>query len=245
MSRANLLIVVVLILALVGMFFWTLTLHKQQADMRRFGANSPSRGTGDPALGGRIEEIEREFDGIEELVRSQIADLGSLERKVDALEATAGEQGARIAALAGETVSPAAMPSAVEEPKLEAAIETVLNQRAERERLERTKRMAEGFTRFLLSDVEATEDQKSRFVTVLTEYLGARDQVRERFSGDTADDQARDAEIAILEQRRNDQILSLFGAASYQKIEERLNRARQGMDNRGGPRGNRGGNPPR
>ena len=39
---------------------------------------------------------------------------------------------------------------------------------------------------------------------------------------------------------RNDQIMSIFGSANYQKIEERLDRSRRGMEGRGGFRGNRG-----
>ncbi len=239
MSRANLLIVVVLILAIVGMFFWTLTLQNRQAEVREFGRTSGSGGATDPAMAGRIADLERNFDGLEELVRSQIADLGLLERKVAALEATTGAQGARISVLGGEVVAPAALPDTAEEPQLQAAIETVLNQRAERDRKERTRRMAEGFSRFLLNDVPSTPEQKTRFVKVLTDYLNARDAVRQRFSGDNADDQARDAEIAVLEQTRNDEVISIYGAASYELIAERLNRSRRGMGG-GGFRG-RGG----
>lgn len=240
MSRANLLIIVVLILALVGMFFWTLTLHNQQAEMRGFGGASGTRGGGDPALAGRLGDLEKNFDGLEELVRSHGADLGSLERKVTALEETAGLPNVPIAAADGETVAPAALPATAVDAQLEAAIETVINQRAERERKERTRRMAEGFTRFLLSDVQSTPEQQSQFVTVLTDYLEARETVRRQYSGENADAQARDAEIATLEQTRNDQVRSIYGAADFVKIEERLNRSRRGMDGGGNPRGNRG-----
>ena len=243
MSRANLLIVVVLILALVGMFFWTLTLHNQQAEMREFGGSSSPGSVADPAMAGRLEDLEDEFDGLEVLVRSQIADLGLLERKVTAIEATSGAQSARIAALGGGEVVAAAVPSTTGEPQLEAAIETVLNQRAERERKERTKRQAGGWARFLLNDVESTPQQKSQFITVMTDYLNARDAVRKRFAGDNADDQTRDAEIAALGQGRNDQVLSIYGAADYEKIEGRLNRTRRGMGGgsfRGSRRGGSG-----
>ena len=241
MSRANLLTVVVLILALIGMFFWTLTLHNRQAEMQGVSGLSSSGGGMDPAVVGRLEDLEGEFDGLDELVRSQIADLGLLERKVEALEGTTGEQGALLAALGGGEVVPTAAAGAAGEPQLEAAIESVLELREERERKERTKRMAEGFSRWLLSDVEATDGQKTQFVSILTDYLGARDGVRKKYSGENEDDQARDAEVADLEQARNDQLVSVFGATSFEKIEERLNRSRRGMEGRGGFRGNRTG----
>ena len=40
MTRGNLVIVIVLILALVGMFFWTLSLHNRQAEMLGVGTVS-------------------------------------------------------------------------------------------------------------------------------------------------------------------------------------------------------------
>ncbi len=240
MSRANLLTVVVLVLALGGMFFWTLELHHRQSEMQGLRAFSSS-GDSDPAMAGRLEDLEQEFDGLELLVRSQIADLGSLERKVESLEVTAGAQGAQIAALGGGEVAPSSVASTAGEPQLQAAIESVLEKREERDRQERTKRMAEGFSRFLLADVEPTDSQKSQFVKILTDHLTARDEVRRRYSGENADDQSRDAEIAQLEQDRNDQVLSIFGATSFQKIEERLNRSRRGMDGRSGSRGSRRG----
>jgi hypothetical protein len=241
MSRANLMIVVVLILALVGMFFWTLELHNSQAELR--GLKSTDRmGGRDAGMVGRLEDLEAEVAALELRVGSQGADLGALDRKVDLL----GDVTLPPAeAMAGGELAPTPAAEGVASVGLEAAIETVLEQRAAKERDERRQRMVEGYARVLLADVDATDVQKTEFVKILSDYIAARDAVRQRYSGDNEDDQTRDAETARLEAERDQKVQDLLGAAAFQKMEERLNRSRRGMDGRAGRGGGRGGRPGR
>jgi hypothetical protein len=242
MTRANLLIVVVLVVAVAALFLWVLTLQNQQAELMGSSAGGLApRPEGD--LRGRVDDLERTYQELSELTRSQGADLGRLETRLDGVEAAGAMRDEKIVALgAGQPLPDGGSGTAAYagDPELRSAIEAVLDQKEEEERRTRLERSARGMARFLLADVDATEDQKERFVGIISGYLEGRDRIRREFSGDNADDAARDAALADLERVRNEEVQVLFGG-DYAKIEERLNRTRRMLDGRrGAPRGDGG-----
>jgi hypothetical protein len=233
MTRGNLLIVTVLVLALAGMFFWTLNLEQRMAG----DPTSATAPTDDGDLENRFLMLERKVEKLEEVGRGNQIGLNEVVADVEKLAASSGTLSRRLAELTGQDVAVPA--TAAEDPSLKAAVEKVLEEKAEEEQKARTKRWAQGMARYFLADVEATEEQKSQFVSVVTAYMDDRRTVSEKYrdSGEESRE-AREADMKKIEEDRNQQLLGIFGASEYQKIEDRFNRTRGRMD--GGMRGNRG-----
>jgi hypothetical protein len=236
MSRANLLIITVLVLALAGMFFWTLNLEQRIA-----ADNGDSLApTGDGGLGDRFLVLEQKVEVLEELGRANKIGLNEMQGDIVKLEGLSGDLNRRLASLAGTGGGDGA--AAVNVPAdLKEAVAAVLNERAEEERKQRNERWAQGMARYFLADIEATDEQKKQFVKVVSSYMDERRTISEKYreQGDSGNE-ARDADLKKLEEDRNTELLTIFGANDYAKIEERFNRTRNRM---GGGRfgGNRGG----
>jgi hypothetical protein len=236
MTRGNLMIVLVLILALVGMFFWTLTLANNQSRLLGHQSAEDPRASGLDE--GRVDRIEKSLRDLSTLVDSSRADISGLEGKVRSLEKTTAAQALRMANLTGEAIT---AEGAGTEGALRTAIEDVLGERQAEERRERLERMAEGWGRWILRDITATDDQKTRFVGVIASYLDGRDKVREQYSDREGDNRDRDLAYQTLETERNDRLMEIFGS-DYAKIEEQLDAGRRFS---GDARGARGGPSPR
>jgi len=233
MTRGNLVIVTILVLALAGMFFWTLNLEQRLAGGDRANP-APSE---DGKLGNRFLGLEQKVEILQELGRTNQIGLNEVVRDVEKLTVSNGSLSRRLAELTGQDVAlPAAAPV---NPDLKAAVERVLKEREAKEQKARTERWAKGMSRYFLADIEATEEQKSNFVSVVSVYMDGRRGVSEKYR-DSGDDgrEARDAALKELEEDRNRKLLGIFGANDYQKIEDRFNRTRGRMD--GGMRGSRG-----
>jgi hypothetical protein len=233
MTRGNLLIVTVLVLALAGMFFWTLNLEQRLAG----DGGTATAPTNDGDLENRFFSLERKVERLEEIGRGNQIGLNEVVSDVEKLTASNGSLSQRLAELTGQDVALAA--NATVDSGVKAAVEQVLKEKAEKEQKERTQRWAEGMARYFLADVEASDEQKKQFVGVVSAYMDERRTVSEKYR-DSGEDgrEARDADMKRIEEDRNQKLLTIFGASEYQKIEERFNRTRGRMD--GGMRGNRG-----
>jgi hypothetical protein len=236
MTRGNLLILLVLAAGVAGLFVWMLDLNDRQADLARAASAPP----GPPEPGSerdtRIEALERKVEELDLLVGSGGADRMSIERRLREVEARLkafpAASGLEPTALDGSEPLPG-------EAKLKAAVESVLAQRDAEDRKQRYQRMASWMSSRFLRDIEATDDQKSQFQKAMVSYLDERDAVRRKYSGREEDASARDAELEQTTTTRNAKLLEIFGATDYAKIEEQMNRGRQGFG--GFPRGGRSG----
>lgn len=232
MTRGNLLIVSVLVIALAGMFFWTLNLEQRLAAEGTTGVE-PS---GDGRFVSRIEALETKFDGLEEISRGNQIELGEMQGKMTKLAASDVEQSELLASLSGGGALPE---GAAADLTVKGTVLKVLAEREEKQRKERTERMVRGWGRYLLADIEATEEQRDNFVAVVSAYYDGRRSVYEKYrDGGDGSNETRDAEVKLLEEDRNTKLLGIFGASDYQKIEERFQRSQQRMGGRG-PGGNR------
>lgn len=232
MSRGNLLIISVLVIALAGMFFWTLNLEQRLTT----GSVESVEPNGDGRFVQRIETLESKFDGLEEVSRGNQIELSEMQGKMTALSASDVEQSQLLASLSS---GGAKLPEgAVANLSVKDTVERVLAERAEKERKERTERMVRGWGRYLLADIEVSDEQRDNFVAVVSAYYDSRRSVYEKFrDGGDGSNETRDAEVKLLETDRNEKLMGIFGAADFQKIEERFKNSQQRMSGRGGNRG--------
>jgi hypothetical protein len=246
MTRGNLLVVTVLVLALVGMFFWTLSLQHQLEESTALDVS------GGPGLSAGLDARIRQIESAQERTTAQVlenrTDLNRLEGAVSDL--AAGQNAAAPASAGSAPEIPATPIADAGDAAIRAAVEKVIEEKEAADRRERNERMAEGWSRWLLRDIAATDDQKSNFVKVVAAYLDGRGTVMQKYAGEDGDQASRDAELKVLEDDRNAKLLGIFGSADYVKIEEsltRMNRMWGGRGNRGdrGDRGGGGGGRPR
>ncbi len=221
MSKASLTLVILFAAALAGLFYWTFTLSQRQDAAGLPGGGNRVSGAPDDS-GVRLEEMERKVRSLGMAQQSVEIESAKLKERMEVLEKADVERDLRIAALArGEALPESASPAT--ETVLRTAIEQVLDQRAAEERRQRVERMARGMTRFMLADIQATDAQKEEFVRIVAVYLEGRERLRERMP-DEVDNTARDAELALLEEKRDEELLAVFGANDFTKMKERLSR---------------------
>jgi hypothetical protein len=236
MSRGNLLTVAVLALALAGMFFWTLNLEQRLGGGGASQASAPGRG-GD--LEQRLQDLETRVYSLDELTRGNQVEIEQMRTGFAKLSESNDAHGRLLATLSGRA-SEAGAPATVADAGLKAQVEAILKEREEKAQADRNERMARGWSRYLLSEIDATDDQKDQFVKVVASYMDGRGKVFRKYadSGRGTDNTERDAELKALEQDRNQKLQGIFGASDYAKIEERLNRSgrRFGDGGRGSPR---------
>jgi hypothetical protein len=241
MTRLNLAILVLLAAAVAGLFFWVLQIREDQAASGP-GAGPASAGPpggGDAAL---LDELERSVFDLREAVRSQEIASNRLDQRVSGMEVSDAERDRKIAALArGEALPEAAVPP--DDAVLSSAIEQVLDRRAEQERLQRLDRTARGMSRYLLSDIDATDAQREEFVKVVVAYIEGRDRVRRTSEEVDGGSPTAEADLAALEAVRDEELRRIFGADEFAKIAERLNRGRRGGEGRVGREARPGGAP--
>jgi len=240
MSRGSFLIVTVLVLALAGMFVWTLSLHGEVQQLRLGGDGGEAAPGADRKTEQRLAALEGRFDELDQEMGSTRVDVSELESEVDGLRSAAANRDAKLAALAEGSPLPVAESGGA--PALKEQIEEVITAREEAERRERMERRIQGMSRFLLADVEATDRQRSEFTTILMSWYDERRRIGEEYSGEDADAASREEAVRRVTESRNSKLLRVFGAADYAKIEERLDRGRRWRDGRtGGRRGPRSG----
>jgi hypothetical protein len=233
MTRGSLLVICILVLALAGMFFWTLNLEQRLTESGTPDESPNRQGNQEErlrALENRVAGVVETAEGNEIRIRELSAELEDLSTSpLDRPEPLAGGPEAE------SIEEPAATPAPAQ---LKKAVEEVLREKEAEERHQRSLRAARGMSRWLLAEVDATDEQRDHFVQVVAAYYDSRFKVREKYQGDSEDEsRTRDEELKTLEEDRNRKLLGIFGASAYQKIEERLNRTRgRGDRGRGGRR---------
>lgn len=237
MSRGNLSIVIVLSVALAGMFFWTLSLQGRQQELLEARGNGIAEAGGVP---------EREFRELKEQVERHEVEIDAVKAMDAGYEAKLAELKVAVAKFSGGTPEPAAASGAIvdagEPAELKETIEEVLEERDAKARQERYERMARGMSRFLLNDIEATEDQRNRFAGVIVSYMTDREKLRDEYGDD--DQQAREEALRRLDEERDRSLEVIFSANDLEKIRERMTRGRRAFEGRGaGGRGRGGGAP--
>jgi hypothetical protein len=241
MSKANLVVTMVVVLAVAGMGFWMLKLEAKQNKLNPMSGDSPSSDVPAGDAEDRIRALEEGYDRLGTEVSSQRTKLSEVETRVEKLREDQKDLSLRLASLPRGDGGPAEPVVSPPDGDLRSAIEAVLAAKEEEQQRERREMMARRYAGFLLYGVEIGGDQREQVVKVINTFIGESEEVREQYSGDDADRQARDAAMANLEQRRNDELVRIVGATAFAQMEERLNRA--GRFNRGPRRGDRGRQP--
>lgn len=237
MSRGNLLIVIVLSVALAGMFFWTLSLQSRQQELldARAGGVAEAGGVSEREFRELKEQVDRHEGAIDAARAADARYERALAEIRGAIAEFAGAAPATEAPEGAGTIAAAGAPAELKE-----TIEEVLEERDAKERQERYERMARGMSRFLLNDIPATDEQHSQFVDVIVSYMTEREQIRDEYGEDQQ--QAREDAVRRLDEDRDLKLQRIFSAADLEKIRERMNRGRRAFEGRGGGRG-RGGVP--
>jgi hypothetical protein len=168
------------------------------------------------ALNRQVEGLRVALEDMQKKVRG--LELALASRPIEAAPAAAGEGG-------GEADTPAVAYSAY----LEEQVSAILDKRAEEERKEQTRRRVEGMARFLLRDIQLTDDQQSNFIEVLAAYWDERARIM-RQEYPTNED--RQAAVDGLTSDRNVKLQGILGS-QYAQVSERLDRTNRGFAGRG------------
>jgi hypothetical protein len=240
MSKANLITIVFVVLALAGMAVWMMDLEARQHDGTAEAEPSGGAPDREAAGGRRLVELEQRVENLGQEVASQRTRLSELDADLGELRLAQESFAERLGAPAPAEADATAAPTPIVEPDqdLRSAIEAVLTAREEEQQRRRSEERSRRFAGWLVSGLDLAQGQRTQVEQTLIKYMSEREKIGERYSGDNPDTQGRDADIAALDQRRNDELIRIVGSANFSKMEERLNRIRGGRGR--GRRPNRG-----
>jgi hypothetical protein len=215
--------------AIAGLGVWMFQLSRDRAGEDELaavqGEETPDRV---PAGGStkRLEQRLTNLEGLLEQYREDTKRIDTLEEKVAAIEA--GRAPVVAAADGGVPV--------VASPNLERSVEAILEKKEEeRQKAEQERRVAR-MAGFFLRDIEATDDQKKKFVEIIAGYWDERRKIM--VNQDTfATPEAREAANQQLAADRDLKLQQVFDAGQMAKLTERLDNMGRGF---GRNRGNRG-----
>jgi hypothetical protein len=227
MTKASFFAYLFMAAAIVGLFIWNLRLS---GDLRQVTGDAPVTADGSPAprAGTPSREIESRLNSFEGRLYQFQDDLATGREEREGLRKELAGLGRVPASVAEAPTSSAPVaPGGLEEQ-----VVAILDKREEERRQEQRERQVERMAGFFLRDVNATEDQRKRFIGAVAKFWDARGKLS---SQDFATPEDRQAASEALRSEMDLELQQIFGGDQYTQVSERLNRMNRGF------RGNRGG----